>query len=161
MKPGNQSNLSQEFSADGARLKVVIAYEDIPAGKNAMSVLERMEQEPLEMEELFPSLWQFDLLEDPDWRELAKTDVLKSAMLIIAASSSSDLPASVRDWIKECLAQKQGTTTAVVALLGPKDNLDEPDSPRIKFLKNTTDEAGLEFFAPGLHGKQTRSSHCE
>jgi hypothetical protein len=136
---------------EGNRLKVVIAYEDIPAGRRAMSMLDRMAQAPLELEELFPSLWQFDLLEDPDWRELATKDALKAAMIIISASSASDLPTTVREWIKVSLDQKQGATTAVVALLGPTGHLDDPASPRIQYLKETTDQAGQEFFAPGLH----------
>ena len=133
-----------------AKSNVLIAYDDAPAGQRAMNILDNVDHRLDEPMNWYPLLWRFDLLEDPEWRVLATADALRADLLIIAASSQSDLPASVQDWIKDCLTQKHGTAAAVVALLGSAENLDEPDSPRIQFIKSAAARAGLDFFAPGV-----------
>ena len=133
-----------------AKLNVFVAYDDVPAGQHAMRVIGNVDRQIEEFKKQYPSLWRFDLLEDPDWRLLATAEALQADLLVISASSCrNDLPGGVRTWIETCLEQKKGTAAAVVALLGSGEHLDPPDSPRIQFLKNATEAVGLDFFAPG------------
>ncbi len=129
-----------------AKWNVFIAYDDVHAGQHAMRTIKNVERRLDWPETWHPSLWRFDLLEDPDGRVLATADALQADLIVISASSRRDLPASLQDWINACLTQKRGTAAAVVAMLGPEDNPDEPDSPRIQFIKSAAKEAGLDFF---------------
>jgi hypothetical protein len=134
--------------ADVPTLNIVIAYDDVPAGQRAMHTLADLGRDFADEMDLGPQLWRFEYLEDPDWRALATVDALKADMLIISTTSKTELPAAVESWLTACLAQKHGTSAAIVALLGTVDNMDEPDSPRFQFLRRVAIEAGLDFFAP-------------
>ena len=133
-----------------ARRNVLIAYDDVPAGQYALRTLGNADRQFEEFDKRYPSLWQFDLLEDPDWRALATAEALQADLLVISASGRSDLPGGLKTWLGTCLEQKKGTPTAVVALLGLGEHSDPPDSPRIQFLKSAAAAAGLEFLAPGV-----------
>lgn len=128
--------------------EIVIVYDDPPAGRRAMHTLDDVFHKLGGTWEPIPQLWRFDLLDDPYCRATATTAALQAGLLIISASHKADLPATVQGWFLRCLSQKQGHTAAVVALLGPVDDTDEPDSPRLRFLKNTAEATGLSFFAP-------------
>ena len=127
---------------------VVIAYDDVPAGRRAMHILDTMVDASGERRQLRPLLWRFDILEVTDWRAEATSSTLLANLLIISTSSKGDLPVAVQDWVRSCLTQKQGQPAVVVALLGPADDTDPPDSPRVQFLSNAAAAAGLGFFAP-------------
>jgi CheY-like chemotaxis protein len=100
---------------------------------------------------LYPSLWRFDLLEDPDWRAAATAEAAEAGLVVISTSSKGDLPAAVRDWVHGCLQAGTRAPGALVALLGPAGTMDTWDSPRIQFLRNAAESAGFDFFAPALH----------
>jgi hypothetical protein len=55
---------------------VVIVYEDAPAGKRALHTLEGVTHQSNGSIALHPSLWRFDLLEDPDWRAVAAAEAV-------------------------------------------------------------------------------------
>jgi hypothetical protein len=137
--------------ADGPTFpKVVILYDDIPAGQHAVRVLANMLRKAGEELELCTQLWRFDFLEDSDWFSVALAEAGHADIVVIATSSAHGLKDSVKRWVKRCLALKSGTSAAVVSLLGPAGSLDGPDSPRFQFLQCSVREAGLDFFAPRL-----------
>ena len=132
----------------GQPCQIVIAYDKVAAGRRAMQLVSALHsQDELDFEiRTFP--WRFDLLENPDWRELASADALKADLLFISTFSNSELPSAVWKWIAECLTLKCGDSAAVVALFGADGRMDRPDSVRLRLLKTATQDAGLEFFAP-------------
>ncbi len=130
---------------------VVIAYDDVPAGQRTMHILDHVDHAAGGTLKLCPLLWRFDILENPGWRAEATNDTQRANLLIISTSSKGDLPAAVQEWIRSCLSQMQGHAAVVVALLGPADDTDAPDSPRVQFLRNAAEAAGLDFFAPTPH----------
>lgn len=127
---------------------VVIVYDDARAGRRAVITLDAVVQQLGGKTRLQPQLWRFDLLEDPDWRAAATHDVAQADLLIISASSKAALPPQVQRWVDESLCQNCGTATAVAALLGPEDDMDALDSPRVQLLRCKVEAADLSFFAP-------------
>ena len=134
-----------------ARCGVVIVYDDAPAGKYALHTLEGVTHQLSGSIALYPSLWRFDLLEDPDWRAVATAEAVQAGLVVISTSSKAELPTAVRDWVQGWLGQSRGTDAALAALLGPADDPDAADSPRIQFLRSAAEAAGLGFFAPTPH----------
>jgi CheY-like chemotaxis protein len=130
---------------------VIIVYDDAPAGTHALHTLEEVTRQLAGGIELYPSLWRFDLLEDPDWRAAATAEAVQAGLVIISTSSKGELPAPVRDWVRGCLQARTSAPGALVALLGPADDPDGADSPRIQFLKSAAEATGLGFFAPTPH----------
>ena len=54
----------------------IIVYDNAPAGKHAIHTLEGVRRQLGGGIELYPSLWRFDLLEDPDWRAVAAAEAV-------------------------------------------------------------------------------------
>jgi len=74
---------------------MVIVYDDAPAGTRAIRTLEGARRQLGGGIELYPSLWRFDLLEDPDWRAAATAEAVQAGLVIISTSSKGELPAAV------------------------------------------------------------------
>lgn len=127
---------------------VVIVYDDARAGRRAVITLDAVVHQLGGTTRPLPRLWRFDLLEDPDWRAAATHDVAQADLFIISASDRAALPTTVQRWVEGSLDQSRGTPNAVVALLGPEDDTDAPDSPRVQLLRRAVEAAELSFFAP-------------
>ena len=132
---------------DSSILNVVVVYDNLGAGQRGMSILASLvDQFRGARVEIRPRLWRFDLLDDPQWFNAALDEAIRADMLIVSTgSTNSHLPATVKGWLNQCLAGKQGFGGAIVALPGAAD---EPDTPRFQFLKSAAVEAGLDFFTP-------------
>jgi hypothetical protein len=147
-----QTRLATDWGADhqeteeSSSPRVTVLFEDVAAGLHAMRVLARIVHEP--NDEFRPQLWRFDLLDDPDWFSIALADAMTADIILITTTSNRALNPSVEKWINLCLTRKRGTSTAVVALLGPAENLDGPKSPRFQWLERAARDAELDFFAP-------------
>lgn len=149
----DEANHNEDSRGLKQPLRVVIAYDDLAAGRRAMSVLGNVSRALGNSIRFDPIPWSFDLLADIDWRSVAADDAVKADILIIACSSSRPLPAEVGRWTKSAMDRKRGTATAVVALFGVEEAPDGSASPRLEFIKKAAEEAGLEFFAPRPGGE--------
>jgi len=129
------------------RFNVLIAYDDVAAALRAMRLFSYLEREHGEGLKLEAKCWRFDLLEDDAWLELAVEEGIKADLLILSASSKSELPAAVQGWIKACLVLKRGSEAAVVGLFGTEEEMDQAASG-LQFLRRATEKCGLVFFAP-------------
>ncbi len=134
-------------------LRIVIAYNDIAAGKRAMEMLGRLANRFGGGIEFQPIPWSFDLLMDDDWRDVAAGDAVRADILVVATSDYAPLPAGVSEWLESAIDHRRGATTALVALFGPPGHSDEPGSPRLAPLEKAAREAGLDFFAPESRGE--------
>lgn len=119
--------------------------DDVPAGQHAPHTFDTVVHVVGEKFKQCPLPRRFDILEDPDRRAEAAIDSLRADLLIISTRSKGDLPAVVEDWVRTGLSQKRGHAAVVVALLGPVDDTDSPDSSRVEFLRNVAEEAKLGF----------------
>jgi len=127
---------------------VLIAYDHATAGLRAMRIFAKLAEDQRGECSFQVRVWRLDLLDDPVWGKAAKSDAMNSDMLVISIESEADLPEGVRGWLTACLSQKSGGSGAVIALFGPEEDEDDPNSPRLKFVKNAAEKAGLHFFAP-------------
>lgn len=157
----DEASLNTGAPDQNPSLRVVIAYDDVAAGKRAMRVLTNIAAStdaPIEFE---PMPWPFNLLEDVDWYRVAASDVVKADILIIASSAKvGPLPSAVGRWTEAAIRQKQGTSAAVVALFGPENYPDDETSPRVDSLRSAAAEAGLAFFTP-VHRRELVSTLAE
>ncbi len=145
-----------EISDGDRELNVVIAYDNVEAGKRAWHTLSGLARTIGNDMNVDPELWRFESLEDSELGSLAAAEAIEADILIISAGSKTELPATVKIWVTKCLTQKDGTKSALVALLGTADNFDGPDSPRFQFLQRAAMEAGIDFFAPRWSRTSTR-----
>ena len=144
----DEANLDTDSQDKNHPLRVVIAYNDLAAGKRAMRVLADLGKRLGDDIEFQPLPWSFDLLADMDWREVAAHDACNADILIISTSSASPLPPAVGQWAEAAISQKRGTAAAVVALFGSDENPDGAGSSRLEAIRTAAQRAGLDFFAP-------------
>jgi hypothetical protein len=126
----------------------VVIYEDQPALMRVKELLQRLARCMGSNVRFAPQFWRFDQLNDPDTWIDAMVDSGAASMLILTASSKSDLPTAVIQWLESHIEKMSGSGNAVVALIGRAGQLDGPDSPRLWFLKAAANKASLDFFAP-------------
>jgi hypothetical protein len=119
------SHSVSSFDSDGADalapLRVVIAYDGIPAGRRALEMLNRILKQDHEAVHLFPTLWRFDLLDNPESRARAIADALAADLLILSASAPDVIPDTVENWVSVFLSRSRETSTAILALFGTED----------------------------------------
>ncbi len=129
-------------------LSIFIVYNNMHAALRAAQMIERLGRKfHGKMEPRLQPL-PLDNLRDPACFDRALADAASADMIIVSISGPGALPATLKKWMADCTAQKREGDSAVVALLGSTEEVEETDSPRIQFLKNTARAAGLDFFAP-------------
>ncbi len=131
-------------------IKSVIIYDDLEAAQSAMQTAARLLHKAVGEVDSKTAFWQFNLLESPNWRMWATADMHNSDLLIIATRSESGLPGNVAGWLKDAVAQKPDTDCAVMAVFGHPGKYDNAQSPRLQFVRQIVEGAGLNFFAPGI-----------
>ena len=99
-------------------MKVVVAYEDLLAGRRAVGLINKYLGDGVDLE---PVLWRFDLLDHAHWYKMAVKDSVDADLLILSTSGSSDLPGAVNNWLKESVNAKRGGSTAMIVLCGAED----------------------------------------
>jgi len=105
----------------GVPLRVVVVYEDVPAGLRAVGVLKEVLQDLSGDVELQPVLWRFDLLDDLHWQKMAVNDAAHADILILSTAGSLGLPEAVGRWLEASAARKGDGDTALVVLRGTKE----------------------------------------
>lgn len=144
----DEASLNTDSRDQNPSLRVVIAYDDLAAGKRAMRVMTRLGESFGGNLRFEPLPWSFDLLSDVDWRAVAASDAVNADILIIATSSAHPLPPAVGSWAEDVISIKRGTAAAVVALFGSEENPDGAGSSRLEAIQTVAQKAGLGFFSP-------------
>jgi hypothetical protein len=106
---------------DAVPLKLAIVYDSVPAGRRAMAVAKRMLEESGDTTGCAPSVWRFDLLDEPRCREHATIDAVAADLLILATEKPDALPTTVENWVSDFLARRRGTPVTILAMWGLED----------------------------------------
>lgn len=144
----DESYLDADSTDTNQELRVLIAYDDLDAGRRAMRVLANLGKGLDEATEFRTIPWPFDLLADLQWRDAAGSEAVDAEILMVATSGTNPLPTGVGRWFKDVIARKRGTKAAVVALFGPEEDPDGAGSSRLDEIQGAAQRAGLDFFAP-------------
>jgi hypothetical protein len=105
-----------------APLNVVIAYDDIPAGQRALSMLTRLLGQEIQTVNLHRSIWRLDFINEPECCEQIIADTTAADLLILSTGEPEAHPSAIEDWVSAFLSQRRGASTAILYLLGCPDN---------------------------------------
>jgi hypothetical protein len=145
-------------------LDAVILYDTVPAGKRGLSILSGitgiLEDD---LVELRPKPWRLDLLQDPTAVETATHEINTAQVISLSTSGNAPLPLAFKIWLATVLAQRQRNRerVAVVAILGLDEMTTQTASGDLRFIKQLTLEAELDFFAPWFNGQNSMAVDCE
>jgi hypothetical protein len=129
--------------------KVLIVYDDLAAGKNAVQVLNKVFQRCSEIPEPQPVVWKSELLEDPEWSSTALADAMKADIVVIATSGV--LSGATQNWIERCCRSIHGRSAAIIALCGSRCS-------RIQSVERAVRAAKLDFFTSEGIGQREECS---
>lgn len=126
--------------------RVVIAYQDLEAGKNARRTYDYMAHQLGYDCQFTNEMWNFDVLGIPRLREMAARDATNADMIIIACHGDQPLPDSLKSWI-ELWMTEEVNSIALVALFDSA-HLSSPGAGKIReYLAEVAHRANMEFFA--------------
>ena len=125
---------------------VVVAYDGMEAGRNAMRVYCHLTTE-LGLDLQFQNtLISFSLLADPAFAKHAARLASEADMLLIAESGSASPPVTVKHWIESWLFTREPGGAALVGLTGTLPDGDPPQSEFHAYLAKTAEQAGVVYF---------------
>ena len=127
-------------------ISVVVAYEDLEAGKYARGVCASLERNLGEKNCFLSELWKFDLLAVPGFREIAAHDAALADIIFISCHGSADMPAEVKAWVELWLG-RQAAACALVALFDRSAESARRLGAIQDYLATVAKRGGMEFFA--------------
>ena len=138
-----------EPSESVSDLRVLVAYEDLPAGIRAMAILERVDREFVGAGRAVHMMWRFDELSDPYLFRIAVTEALAADVIVISAHEAEKLPQEIRDWIARWLLTKDDRPRTLIAALQPNGVSARNQQHILTYLQKVAHHGKLEFFAAG------------
>lgn len=104
-----------------APLNVLIAYEDGSSVRRALRVACQLATQAGGPIELITKFCRFTLLDDCECRAEATRDAGDADIIIVTTRDATELAAPVSSWLEECLAHRDETQIALLALFGSTD----------------------------------------
>src|SRR4051794_31457425 len=93
-----QNALDSSELPSKSNFNVVIAYENLEAGKNARKTYDYLAQHLGQDCQFANEMWSFDVLSIPRLRELAARDAMQADIIIVACHGNGRLPEAVKSW---------------------------------------------------------------
>src|SRR5271155_3572162 len=95
-----KNDLPQGAAEPESAFSVVVAYEDIEAGKHAQRICDFLMEHLDEECRFLNQMWNFDTLAVPSLRQKAADDAALADLVVISCHGSEDLPIDVKAWIE-------------------------------------------------------------
>jgi len=147
------SHFGQLSSDERSRpVKVVGIYADVPARVQATRLFSNVARQCAPVCEFCSSWWSFDVLADSDLRKTAAQAAGAADMIWCSTDACEALPSVVRAWMSEWCPLKQGTESALVALLRCPFSYPIKQSPAAASLTELARTMGMELFMETFDG---------
>jgi hypothetical protein len=136
---------------------VVVAYEDLEAGKQAKKTYDYLVQTLGHVCRFSNQMWKFEVLTIPKVREMATGDLASADIIIISCARANSLPMEMKAWLEECL-ETHSKAIALVFLYGDHSAPDEQTALTQNCLASTATRADCRFFAQSYCGLPSPST---
>jgi hypothetical protein len=125
-------------------IQVVIAFEDLPAGKRGKQVYDYLTHRLTDFE-FDHEVWKFSALECPRLLESAARQAAAADIIMLALHGQRELPQAVRNWIEAWLGQN-GNPMALVVLFD-RECEDSPQMQKTRlYLEEITQRGKMDLF---------------
>ncbi len=154
-RSGTKSVPEQAGYLELDNLRVVIAYDDVTAGKHAMQLLQSITRNMQGDGDLRVLPWSFHLLADEEWQSLANDDTEKADLLIIATSELHTPTPTVSRWFETAIGRMRGTDAAIISLRSPDENPRGGGPAFHEAIRSVALQAGLTYFSTVMQFSHT------
>ncbi|MDB6031563.1 MAG: hypothetical protein JWM16_1901 [Verrucomicrobiales bacterium] len=125
-------------------IQVVIAFEDLAAGKRAKQVYDYLTHRLTDFE-FDHEVWKFSALECPSLTETAARQAAAADIIMLSLHGNKEIPQSVKDWIETWIGQN-GNPMALVVLFD-RDNQEFQDMNKTRlYLEDVARRGKLDLF---------------
>jgi len=131
---------------DKSKFKVVVIYEDGPAGRRAKHFYDKLIHE-LEEECAFSlQLWSFQVLAIPELRESAVESAAQADFVILSLHGKAGLPVDIREWIETWSKLIIGKGPVLIALVDKSTTRGGTNDSALAYLKGVAKRTEVDFF---------------
>ena len=131
---------------DRPKFKVVIIYEDGPAGKRAKYFYDKMIRELVDECDCTLELWNFQGLAIRDIGNSAAQAAAQADFVILSTRGKADLATETRNWIERWSRLIGDYAPALVVLLDQTETRGGKVTSTVRYLRNITDRKGLSLY---------------
>src|SRR5262245_53661861 len=123
-------------------IRVITVYESAVGAIRAREVSTLLAHQLTEGREIQSDFWKFDLLKQTDLRAQASSEATAADVIIIAASTTEELPMYVKRWIEELPPRSAGVHGTLVVLVDYETTV---ASPLRSCLAHAAKSRGMDF----------------
>jgi len=140
------------FAGEAPRrqLRTILVYENLAAAVRAQSLIHRLATELRPEFELFNQVWKFELLRHPQLKQEVTAEAIEADVIIISASSGTELPPLINSWIESWLPEKIGQQASLIALFDQEveagNGAEEGPPSACEYLRRIAEAGGMDFF---------------
>jgi hypothetical protein len=139
--PFSQSSTELEITST---IQVVIAFEDLAAGKRAKQVYDYLTHRLTDFE-FDHEVWKFSALECPRLLEAAARQAAAADIVMLSLHGHKEIPQTVKDWIEAWLGENGNPTALVVLFDRDNQNFQEMSKTRL-YLEDVARRGKLDLF---------------
>ena len=136
----------KEFERERA-LNVVIAFDDLRAGRKAKELCDRLALRLSPDCALHIGLWSLSVLQIPQVLQAAAKQAARAALVVIAVDGQTDLTLSAKTWVTMFSTGRTSADGALAVLFHGASRLRENLAPSCAFLRRAARTAGRTFFS--------------
>jgi hypothetical protein len=125
-------------------IQVVIAFEDLAAGKRAKQVYDYLTHRLTDFE-FDHEVWKFSALECPRLMETAGHQAVAADIIMLSLHGHREIPKPVKDWIETWLGQNGNPMALVVLFDRDNQNFQEMSKTRL-YLEDVARRGKLDLF---------------
>jgi hypothetical protein len=131
---------------DRSKFKVVVIYEDGPAGRRAKHFYDKLIYELKEECAFSLQLWSFQVLAIPELRESAVESAAQADFVILSLHGKTGLPVDIREWIETWSKLIIDKGPALIALVDKSTTRGGTNDSALAYLKSVAKRTEVDFF---------------
>lgn len=138
---------------------LVVAYEDTPTRNRALLLYDRLSEQLADDYDFQCTWWKFDHLCSHTLREQAADAAGAANMVIMSLRSGLMLPPMAKIWIDTWLSRKEIRKSALVGLIGERQQSDPATPPVVTYLERIARKAKMDFFVHRFEAAMQREEY--
>jgi hypothetical protein len=134
-----------DSSVSDLALNVLVAYEDVAAGKRAKGTCDSLVKNLGQDWKVKTHVVSFKMLEVPEWLCSAASDAARADIIVVSCQGNT-LPRCVEDWVALWVTRSPRAIALVALFASPPDSFGQ-QSASLDYLESVGRLSGIPFFS--------------